>query len=116
MALAYLGDKLPNPNYKSLAKKMLNFTHQTYVLGRLDWHGSARPTGISLQTVLLRALGEKYLGNNHWLAYWEAESQNRGFIDNANPGRLAWRDEVDKTLNDDYSFMNMVELLISELN
>ena len=94
---------------------MLNFTHKTYSLGKLDWRGSARPTGIGLQTVLLRALGEKYLGNNHWLDYWEIESANRGFIDNNNLGRLAWRDEVDKTLNDDYSFMNMVELLAGEL-
>ncbi len=116
MALAYLGDQLPNPNYKTLAKKMLNYTHQRYPLGKLDWRGSERPTGIGLQTVLLRALGEKYLGNKRWQDYWETESLNRGFIDNDNLGRLAWRDEVDKTLNDDYSFMNMVELLMPELN
>lgn len=113
LMLANLGKTLPNKNYAAKARAMLQYVHQRYALGKLDWRGSERPTGIGLQTVLLRALGEKYLNNKNWEAYWETESLNRGFIDNDNPGRLAWRDDVDKTLNDDYSFMNMVELLIA---
>lgn len=116
LMLANLGKTLPNKAYSAKARAMLQYAHQQYPLGKLDWRGSARPTGIGLQTVLLRALGEQYLNNKNWLQYWETESANRGFIDQANPGRLAWRDEVDKTLNDDYSFMNMVELLVAELN
>ena len=112
LMLSYLGQNLPDKNYAALARKMLTRTHGWYKLGKLNWQGSFRPTGIGLQTVLLRALGEKYLGNKNWLSYWQAEKKNRGFIDAAHPQRLVWKDDVDNTLNDDNSFMNMAELFI----
>lgn len=111
MMLSYLGQELPDKQYAALSKKMLTRTHDWYKIGKLNWIGSARPTGIGLQTVLLRSLGEKYLGNKNWKTYWVAEKKKRGFIDPANPERLVWKDDVDKTLNDDYSFVNMAELL-----
>lgn len=111
MMLSYLGENLPNKQYSSLSKTMLKYVNKRYALGSLDWQGSERSTGIGLQTVLLRAWGEKYLGNKYWQKYWEQEKTGRGFIDKQNPERLVWRDDIDKTLNDDYSFINMAELL-----
>lgn len=116
MMLSYLGENLPSKQYAALSKKMLTRVHDWYKIGKLNWIGSARPTGIGLQAVLLRALGEKYLGNKNWLNYWQTEKKNRGFIDASALGRLVWKDDVDKTLNDDYSFMNMAELLFLENN
>lgn len=116
LMLSYLGQNLSDKQYAALSKKMLKRIHDWYKIGKLHWIGSARPTGIGLQTVLLRALGEKYLGNKNWLKYWQTEKKNRGFIDSANPKRLVWKDDVDRTLNDDYSFINMAELLFLENN
>jgi len=116
MMLSYLGEKMPDKQYSALSKKMLTRTHDWYALGKLHWIGSFRPTGIGLQAVLLRSLGEKYLGNKNWKTYWDAEKKNRGFIDASALGRLVWKDDADKTLNDDYSFMNMSELLFLENN
>ena len=111
LMLSYLAENLPDKNYAAAGKKMLAKTHNWYKIGKLNWQGSFRPTGIGLQTVLLRALGEKYLGYKNWLSYWQTEKKNRGFIDPKNPQRLVWKDDADRTLNDDYSFMNMAELL-----
>ncbi|MDP1709489.1 MAG: hypothetical protein Q8L21_01195 [Candidatus Komeilibacteria bacterium] len=110
LMLSYLGENLPNKQYAALSKSMLSYIHKRYALDKLDWRGSERPTGIGLQTVLLRTWGEKYLGNKNWKNYWDVEKKKRGFIDPSNPKRLIWKDDIDGTLNDDYSFINMAEL------
>lgn len=109
--LAVLGRALDDGAYTVRAEKMFRYVHDRYPRGQLTWRGSNRPRGIGLQTVLLRALAERDLGNPEWWRYWEIERKARGFIDQENHDRLVWRDEVDKTLNDDYSFMSMAWLL-----
>lgn len=117
--LAYLGKNMSDPRYTATSNRMLQYVHDAYPKGALDWQGSARPAGIGFQTVLLRAIGEKYLGNDRWQQYWNAERAGRGFIDPRAPDRLVWRDEADSTYNDDYSLANMAELfwgMMSETN
>lgn len=109
--LAIVGQELHEPAYTTTARRMAQYVHNRYPLGQLTWRGSGRPTGIGLQTVLLRATTERYLGATTWERYWLKESANRGFIDRTHSNRLVWRDDKDKTLNDDYSFMNMAAIV-----
>lgn len=109
--LSIVGQELNEPKYTATARRMAQYVHNRYPLGQLTWRGSGRPTGIGLQTVLLRATTERYLGATTWERYWLKESANRGFIDRTHPDRLVWRDDKDKTLNDDYSFMNMAAIV-----
>lgn len=109
--LAYIGRMFDDIRYTVLAKKMFQYVHNRYPRGQITWRGSNRPRGIGLQTVLLRALGERELGNPEWWRYWDTERKGRGAVDKDNPGRLVWRDEADKTVNDDYSFVSMAVLL-----
>lgn len=108
--LYYIGSALGNSEYADISKKMLNVVHKKYPLRHLSFLGSGRPTGVGLQTVLLKTVGEKFLGNKKWKKFWEIEKAGRGFIDPKAKNRLVWRDQVDKTLNDDYSFANMAEI------
>ncbi len=113
--LFYLGDNLPEPGYRALAVKMTVQMRAQYPPGRLSWRGSGRPTGLGLQSVLLRALNEKLAGNAAWYSYWQAEKRGRGFIDPKRPDRLVWRDDADRMLNDDYSFASIAELFRDRL-
>lgn len=109
--LAIVGQELNDPTYTATARRMALYVHNRYPMGQLTWRGSGRPTGIGLQTVLLRATTECYLRATTWERYWLKESANRGFIDRTHPNRLVWRDDKDTTLNDDYSFMNMAAIV-----
>jgi hypothetical protein len=106
-----LNDKI----YQNKAAQMLGYVHHQYPLRRLTWEGSERPTGVGMQTVFLRAVGESYLGNKDWYRYWKIERLRHGFIDLSKPNRLVWYDEVDKTFNDDYSFLSMAVLFGNNL-
>ncbi len=94
-----------------IARKMSQYVHDNYEIGKLSWEGSHRPTGIGLQTVLLRTFLEKNLNTIYWADFWAKEKNARGFIDPKNADRLVWYDDIDKTYNDDYSFANMVEII-----
>lgn len=109
--LYFLAAQLDDPALRATADKMTAYVHRGFPLGKITWRGSARPTGIGLQTIYLRAFVEKMAGNKKWSAYWEKESRGRGFIDLTAPNRLVWHDDVDKTLNDDYSFVSITALL-----
>jgi hypothetical protein len=113
--LMYAGKVFNDQQYITQAKKMLQYIHDKYPIKKLTWKDSERPTGIGLQTVLLRALGEKFLDNSDWLNYWKRERIRRGFIDLKNPNRLVWRDEAENNYNDDYSFLSMVVLFEEQL-
>lgn len=110
--LYFIGLHINDTNLVNISKKMFRVVHNAYVRGEFGWDGSGRPRGIGLQTVFMRALGEKILGNAGWKEYWDTEKQGLGFIDVKNPGRLVWQDMVDGEYNDDYSFANIVELLL----
>lgn len=114
--LYYIGSALNDEGYKDISKKMAKIVHDNYPLGKLHVNGSKRPKGIGLQTIFLRALSEKFSGNSNWQIYWDQEKNGYGFIDPANPNRLAWRDEEDDSYNDDYSFANMGELFKDFIN
>lgn len=108
--LYFIGDHLKDERYLNISKKMLKVAHKKYPLRHLSWIGSGRPTGIGLQAVFLKTIGEKILGNKKWRKFWDLEKVDHGFVDPKNLNRLVWADQVDKTINDDYSFANMVEL------
>lgn len=108
--LYYIGGALAEPRYREIADRMVETVRSDYPLGKLDAHPSHRPRGIGLQTVLLRAVVERYAGTPRWERAWRIEQRGRGFIDPAAPHRLAWRDQVDGTFNDDYSFASIAEL------
>jgi len=110
--LYYIGSYLHGSDYINISKRMFFVVRADYPLGKLDWNGSVRPTGIGLQTIFLRSLGENFLGNSNWKIYWDTEKNGYGFVDPKNSDRLVWKDEVDKTYNDDYSFANMTELFL----
>lgn len=113
--LYVLADRFHDEHLRKIAKGMTVYFRKRYPIGALTWRGSHRPTGVGLQTVLLRAFCEKMSGNPKWMKYWEREKKGRGFIEKINPNRLIWRDEVDKTMNDDYSFGSMGILLYGYL-
>ncbi len=108
--LALVGQELGDTSYTTTAHRMAQYVHNRYPAGKLSWRGSGRPSGIGLQTVLLRTTIERYLGNKTWEQYWLKESAGLGFIDRHNPDRLVWRDDRDFSLNDDYSFVNMAAI------
>ena len=113
--LSYLGGELKDDNYLNLAHKMHLLIYKKYPQGQVNSLAVYRPTGVGLQTVLLRSVSQYYLKNPLWYKYWEKEKVGLGFIDPNFTNRLVWQDTVDNSFNDDYSLANMAELFWDKL-
>jgi len=111
LMLNYVGVALNDQFYINESKAMMVLIDKHYPLGRLSVRGSMRPKGLGLQTIFMRALTEKIVGHKAWYSYWTIEGRTKGFIDPRNHDRLVWKDEVDKTYNDDYSLATIAGLL-----
>ncbi len=109
--LAYLGKELSEVRYSKIATKMFFYARPYHLNSKLSSKKIGRPDGIGLQDYILVAYGEKYLHTPNFLAIWKKNKSNLGFLDSKKPNRLVWIDNHDKSINDDYSFLSIADLL-----